>query len=256
MATRLFIPMRLASKRLPNKLLSVVNGKPMFEHAIRNLRASMPEHPITVSTCDFELVNAINQLDIESVVTHTSSQSVRNGTARVIEALPHDVSDDDIIVIVQADELFVHREWLVSMLHAVESGIADVATIVVPLLEVDRENRSVAKVVLYHNHIAIGTRKPIAAATHQHIGVYAYKARVLHDIKRFPDTPHMRAEGLEWLKVTECNHRIYAIESSLPHCKVDTLEDLIVARLLLDGEDRTSRFHQLRHSRSSEAENI
>src|SRR6185436_7235812 len=77
------VPARLASTRLPQKMLLAETGSCLFEHTARAVAASGAFERVVVATDSADIVAAADAAGIESV---TTSPDHKSGTDRVAEA--------------------------------------------------------------------------------------------------------------------------------------------------------------------------
>ena len=110
-----------------------------------------------------------------------------------------------------------------------------------PIGGAEAQNPNRVKVVLAADRRALYfSRSPIPfprAAEHacylQHVGVYAFGARVLKEFPGLPSPELERAESLEQLRLLHAGFTVYAIEAKRAAPGVDTPEDLEKVRSLL-----------------------
>ena len=81
--TKLIIPARLASKRLPNKPLIMIDGKPMIIRTAENAIGVLGSNDVIVATDSEEIINCCNDYRVKSIMT---SKTCLTGTDRVLEA--------------------------------------------------------------------------------------------------------------------------------------------------------------------------
>jgi len=94
------IPARLASQRLPNKMLLAETGKPLIEHTWSNATRATRATEVVVVTDTEAIANTVTGFGGHAVLTSPEASS---GTARIVEALPQ-LPAADIIVNLQGDE--------------------------------------------------------------------------------------------------------------------------------------------------------
>jgi len=95
------IPARLASTRLPGKMLADVEGRPLILHTLHRARSSAARS-IHVATDDEQIAAAVSRAGGDAVLTAPEHSS---GTDRLVEAVTTlNFDDDAIIVNLQGDE--------------------------------------------------------------------------------------------------------------------------------------------------------
>lgn len=246
------IPARYASSRLPGKMLLDIAGKPMIQRVYEQARQSRARQ-VVIATDDERILEAAKDFGATAYLTDPDHQS---GTDRLQEAARlMGLDDDEIVVNVQGDEPLIPPEVINQVAENLAGdGSASVAT----LCEAIADSKSfrdpnVVKVVRdVRNHALYFSRAPIPwprddfadPATSEsyrpqdvwrHIGIYAYRVKLLHQFVGWPMAPLEDTEKLEQLRVLWQGHRIHVDES----CKevpagVDTAEDLQRVRELME----------------------
>jgi 3-deoxy-manno-octulosonate cytidylyltransferase (CMP-KDO synthetase) len=103
----IIIPARLASTRFPEKVLADIGGLPMV---IRTAKRVASIDRVVVACDDEKILDICAAHGVEARLTSTTHKS---GTDRINEcAQIIDVSDDELIINVQADEPFIETEVL------------------------------------------------------------------------------------------------------------------------------------------------
>jgi 3-deoxy-manno-octulosonate cytidylyltransferase (CMP-KDO synthetase) len=200
------VPARRASTRLPEKLLLAEHGEPLIATAAR--RAALAFGPDSVVVCadDQALVEAVRPTGIRAVLTRADHQSGTDRIAEVAAALTA-----PIIVNVQGDEPEMEPEHI-----RLVAGLLDrhpwagMATLAVPAGLAEQANPNNVKVVIGNADRALWFTRSAApfdrdrggpaAATHRHLGIYAYRRDVLLGYGRLPKSPLEDLERLEQLR--------------------------------------------------------
>ena len=247
---RVVIPARYASTRLPGKPLRLIDGRPMLQHVHeRALRSGADE--VWIATDDGRIESACRQFGARVLLTSPSHQS---GTDRIAEVARHmGWPDDDIVVNVQGDEPQVPPAIIRQVAELLErSSWAGIATLATPIESADEFlDPNVVKVVvtaegraLYFSRAPIPcpregaasglTRQTRYDSARRHLGLYAYRVKVLARLAALPPTPLEQIEKLEQLRALENDMGIVVATSiESPGRGVDTEADLeAVARLL------------------------
>lgn len=223
------IPARLASTRLPRKMLHEINGKPLIGVVYEAVRSSPRLADVIVATDSEEIVSVCRGRGWN--VQMTSSQH-RSGTERV-----HEVSEResaDVYVNVQGDEPLVRPEQLATLLAVMENPAAQVGTVMTPCVAVDIPNPNAVKVVtdltgraLYFSRAIIPyDRDGMSPRYSKHLGLYAYRKPALDKFVTLPESSLEKSERLEQLRFLENGIPIYVGETPYDSVGVDTEEDL------------------------------
>jgi 3-deoxy-manno-octulosonate cytidylyltransferase (CMP-KDO synthetase) len=237
------IPARLASTRLPRKVLADLGGKPVLRHVWERVARMRRATEILVATDSEEVAAAVAGWGGQFVLT---SPECRSGTERIASIL--DGLKGEFILNVQGDEPFIDPALLDSMTESFAAHGGDVVTPVYPLRNYGAlTNPAVVKVVRGADGRAwYFSRSPIphlrgvpmeqwpARGLHWgHLGVYGYARAKLAAYSSLPESPLEAVEALEQLRFLEAGWRIQTVETQYHAVAIDTPEDLARARVLL-----------------------
>lgn len=225
------IPARLASTRLPRKMLRLIAGKTLLEWVYQSVRRSPLLDDVIIATDSDEIMRLCRERSWNARLTSTSH---RNGTERVHEIAQSVLAD--IYVCVQGDEPLTRPEHIRGLLEVMEQQEVQVGTLKVIARETDIQNPSAVKVVtdsagraLYFSRATIpfdrdktGTRAPY----YKHLGFYAYRRAALDGFVRWPESRLESTEKLEQLRFLENGVPIYVAETKYDTIGVDTEEDV------------------------------
>ena len=224
------IPARLASTRLPRKVLREIAGKPLIVHVYEAARRARDLSEVLVATDADEVVAACSRFGVPAVMTSPDHPS---GTDRVWEVAQTRAAD--VYVNIQGDEPFVtarHIALLVGPFR--ERPETQVTTLRIRLRTEEADNPNVNKVVcapdgraLYFSKYPIPyDRDGRGVVRWKHPGFYAYRRAALDLFHRLPPSPLELTEKLEQLRFLEHGVPIIAVETDEPTIGVDTEEDL------------------------------
>ncbi len=232
MKTLVVIPARLDSTRLPQKALADICGKPMIEWVLNQaIQAAVGD--VIVATCGSEIADVIEKAGGHAIITDPALPS---GTDRVWAAyVAMGKPDVDIIIGLQGDLPFFKPTLLQEILKPFENADVDVATLATLITEscditnpnvvkiaMDRPQGNIARAV-YFSRAAVPVN---ALAYYHHIGVYAYRPKVLEEFVNHPPCYLEQTERLEQLRFLQQGFRIdVAVVDSTP-ISVDTWSDL------------------------------
>ncbi|MGA2743519.1 MAG: 3-deoxy-manno-octulosonate cytidylyltransferase [Candidatus Sulfotelmatobacter sp.] len=223
------IPARLASTRLPRKMLREIAGKPLIGVVYEAVRSSPLLAEVLIATDAEEILQACRDHGWNAQLT---SAAHRSGTERV-----HEVSGRmaaDVYINVQGDEPLTRSEHIAALLQVMENPAAQVGTLMTPAAETDIPNPNAVKVVtdlsgraLYFSRATIpfdrdGTRPRYF----KHLGLYAYRKTALDRFVKLPESSLEKTERLEQLRFLENGIPIYVGETPHDSVGVDTEEDL------------------------------
>jgi 3-deoxy-manno-octulosonate cytidylyltransferase (CMP-KDO synthetase) len=223
------IPARLASTRLPRKMLRQIAGNPLIGFVYQAVRSSPLLADVIIATDSEEIMSACREHGWKAQMT--SSQH-RSGTERVHEVSGRESAD--VYINVQGDEPLVRREQVATLLEVMETRAAQVGTVMTPCAAVDIPNPNAVKVVadltgraLYFSRGTIPyDRDGTSPRYFKHLGLYAYRKAALDAFVALPESALEKSERLEQLRFLENGIPIYVGETPYDSVGVDTEEDL------------------------------
>jgi 3-deoxy-manno-octulosonate cytidylyltransferase (CMP-KDO synthetase) len=236
------IPARLASTRLPRKVLSEIAGRPMLAHVYEATRACSQLQDVIVATDSDEIATVCRNNGWHCRLT---SPAHRSGTERV-----HEVAQSveaDVYVNVQGDEPLARREHLDVLLELMEQSGVEVGTLKTPCPREDLNNPNAVKVVtaldgraLYFSRATIPFDRDGSAQVryYKHLGFYAYRKTGLDAFCAWPESQLERSERLEQLRFLDHGMAIHVAETPFDTIGVDTEDDLRRAEKILRNRAR------------------
>jgi 3-deoxy-manno-octulosonate cytidylyltransferase (CMP-KDO synthetase) len=232
------IPARLASTRLPRKVLLPLAGRPMLAWVYEAARACSQLERVIVAT-DSEEVMELGRA--EGWEMRMTSPELASGSDRV-----HAVSlevDADIYVNVQGDEPLLRPEHIDALLRPfARHEHSDVTTLSTPCAQDDIANPNAVKVVtaadgraLYFSRATIPfDRDGLGAFPYRkHLGLYAYRKAALARFAALPPGKLEQTEKLEQLRMLEDGMRVYVEATEFETIGVDTEADLRAVEAIL-----------------------
>lgn len=230
------IPARYEASRFPGKLMKNLGGKSVimrtYENAVSN---NLFSEVYVVTDSDIIYSEVVNNggKAIMSIAEHEC------GSDRIAEAVTN--IDCDIVVNVQGDEPFVHKEALSDLLAVYKEDInkeIDLGSIMHQITDLDEiNNPNAVKVVVDNEGRALYfSRSPIpfardesTAKYYKHQGIYAFRKQALLDFTKMPMKYLEATEKLEQLRYLEFNKTIKMVQTSHVSIGIDTPEDLVEA---------------------------
>lgn len=248
------IPARLASTRLPNKLLLNQTGRPLLAHVIdRCCEAVKMSNGLlreAVVACDDPTLARVAQENgVRAIITRADHTC---GTTRIAEAVQILAGENSpvvgvdirptFVVNVQGDEPELDPEAILCVAEELlRDSICEMATLAIPMpvgTEEMRENPNAVKVILdtqgraiYFSRLPIPyDRNPPAlgeALWHHHLGIYAYRRDFLLRYSELSPCPLEKREGLEQLRALNMGAtiRVGLVPASWAGKGIDTPED-------------------------------
>lgn len=241
MSFQVVIPARYASSRLLGKPLADIAGKPMVVRVLERCLQSEAD-AVWVATDDPRIADVVKAQGGQALMTRQDHVS---GTDRLEEVVSQlSLADDAIIVNVQGDEPLIPPEVINQVARNLQQHAdCDMATLCEPITQAeDIFNPNIVKVVMDNQGRALYfSRAPMpwhrGKMTEQgdvtqgvwwrHIGIYAYRVKLLHEFVSWPVGHLEGIESLEQLRVMENGRFIHIEEATQPvPGGVDTADDL------------------------------
>lgn len=243
MSFTVVIPARFASTRLPGKPLLEIGGKPMVQRVWERASESAASE-VVIATDNRMVFRAAEAFGARACMTSEDHPSGTDRLQEVAEQL--NLPDDHIVVNVQGDEPLVPPAVIDQVAaNLAAHNAAGIATLCEPVTDREAlEDPNSVKVVadgdgyaLYFSrapipwareHFAQPSRDlPAGSYWFRHIGLYAYRARLLHQFVRWEPAPLERVEVLEQLRALHHGVRIHVDAAVEPvPGGVDTEADL------------------------------
>ncbi len=253
MSFSVIIPARFASSRFPGKPLAELQGKPMVQHVYERACESEASR-VLVATDDQRIADVARGFGAEVCMTSPDHPSGTDRLQQVVSDLGFYA--DDIVVNVQGDEPLVPARIINQVAHNLKAEPeASISTLSEPINDIESLlNPNVVKVVsdirgmaLYFSRAPIpwprdafsgepqGRKMPEDFAWQRHIGIYAYRVKLLNDFVKWSPAPIEETECLEQLRAMWNGARIHVAEADeQPPAGVDTPEDLERLQRFLD----------------------
>lgn len=231
------IPARYGSTRFPGKPLIDIAGKTMIQRVYEQaLKTDLDT--VIIATDDERIENEARRIGANVVMTAPHHQS---GTDRCQQA--YEIFDEpfDVVVNVQGDEPFIRPEQINQLIACFQQPGVQIATLVKKAAhshELFDPNR-VKVVKNSRNEALYFSRSPLPFQKDKpqeqwlshypyfiHIGLYAYRPHILHELAQLQPSPLEKSESLEQLRWLEHGYRIKLTETDLESDAIDHPDDL------------------------------
>ncbi|WP_323038208.1 manno-octulosonate cytidylyltransferase [Gemmobacter sp.] len=235
------IPARYASTRYPGKPLATLRGasgtpRSLIERSVMAARAAAGGAiPVFVATDDDRIEAEARRIGADVIRT---SDTCRNGTERVAEAIARAGIAPEIVVNLQGDAPLTPPHFVTALIGALRAdpsvGMATPALrceaeVVENLLADRRAGRVGATTVVFGaSRDALYFSKEVLPFTNgkgvvdgtvpvfHHVGVYAYRPAALAAYQAWAPGPLETLEGLEQLRFLENGHPVRVVEVTAP----------------------------------------
>lgn len=239
------IPARYESTRFPAKPLAMLGGKTVIERVCRQVSKAVSD--VYVATDDARIFSAVESFGGKAVMTSSNHKSGTDRIAEAVRVISQDTGIDyDVVINVQGDEPFIHKSQIESVLKCFDDAGTQIATLGKPFGSGGEDpfaaigNPNSPKIVVSQQGYAMYFSRsviPFCRGVNQqewpatfpylkHIGLYAYRTEVLHEITQLPQSPLEKAESLEQLRWLENGYKIKVGLTDVETIGIDTPEDL------------------------------
>ncbi len=237
-------PARLASTRLPEKLLLQAGGKSVLQHTYESAQRATCADQVIVAVDDPRLAAEVDRFGGQARLTSPACESGTDRLAEIASQMP----DVEIFVNVQGDEPEIDPAAIdLVTTTLIENPDADIATVARPIRDLETlADPSRVKIALglagahdcgtalYFSrsvipHVRGGVTESILAAEPpvfwHHLGLYAYRRSCLEWFASQPPSPLEKLERLEQLRALEAGKRIVVARVDQATPGIDTLDD-------------------------------
>jgi len=230
------IPARLASTRLPRKVLRPLLGEPLLAW-VHRAAAACPLLDRIVIAADSEDVMALCAArGFDAILTSPDLPSGSDRLFAVSQQIPA-----EIYVNIQGDEPLLEPAHIAALLAPFSQPHVEVTTLKVRCAPGEIDNPNAVKVVttpdgraLYFSRAAIPFHRDGSNPIYfKHLGLYAYRRSALERFAALAPTPLEVTERLEQLRLLENNISLYVTETPHDTIGVDTEEDLARVEAIL-----------------------
>ena len=230
------IPARYASTRFPGKPLAILGGKTVIQRVYEQASSVLEE--AYVATDDERILQVVEQFGGRAVMTRADHKS---GTDRIEEAAEKIGTDADVIINIQGDEPFIQPSQIETLMRLFDNPTTQIGTLGKRFDSIEATlNPNSPKIVtdlqgfaLYFSRSIIPFVRGIEQTEWlksypflKHLGLYAYRREVLHEVTQLPQSPLELAESLEQLRWLENGYRIRVGLTDVETVGIDTPEDL------------------------------
>ena len=237
------IPARYNSSRFPGKPLHIIEGKSMIRRVYEQCSQSSVLSVLAVATDDVRIFDHVKSFGGNVVMT---SPAHTCGTERCYETFQlllaeNNLSVNDVVINIQGDEPLIDPKQIELVCSLFKSDEVQIATLIRKIdTEADLTSNTVMKVVTDKNNKALyfsrnvipfladtDESKRLSAHTYyMHVGIYAYRAAILNEIVKLPQSALEKAESLEQLRWLENGYPIHVELTDIVSHSVDTPQDV------------------------------
>ena len=228
------IPARLASSRLPEKMILDLGGLPVILRTYEAVKATGLFDEVIIVTDSKKIATLTEGHGATTILSKKDHETGSDRIAEAAESVPA-----DIIINVQGDEPFIDSNSLSALIQCFREDheeLIDLASLMVAIADKTYiDNPNVVKVVtdltgkaLYFSRSAIPFHRdpgPLSRC-YKHKGIYAFRRSALLEFPKLIMGPLERAEKIEAIRYLEHGKRLQMIETSVDAPGIDTRADL------------------------------
>jgi len=240
------IPARMGSTRFPGKPMANILGKPMIGHVYERVAQSSIVTRTVVATCDQQIVDYIESIGGEAVMTSNRHDRASDRCAEALIHLEETHNERyDIVVMVQGDEPMTHPNMLN---EAIQPMLDDEALRVVNLLgkietlEEFKDPNCIKVVCDLQSNALYFSREPIPTCRRENdvsmtkqVCIIPFRRDFLLEYTSMDPTPLEIAESVDMMRVLEHGLKIRMVPTEYKTYAVDTMADLQRVEQLMRG---------------------
>jgi 3-deoxy-manno-octulosonate cytidylyltransferase (CMP-KDO synthetase) len=248
------LPSRFSASRFPGKPLTLIAGKPMIQWVWEAARSAAGVDKVVVATDDERIVNVVQGFNGQVVMTDPALPSGTDRVAAALEALNEPFG---VVLNIQGDEPAMHPETIAAVVRLMTvNPDLPMATAACAFASADELfNPNAVKVVVDDRDRALYfSRSPIPYLRNskifecdfrpwlqpdqlkyfkRHLGIYAYRPKVLRAFTKLPPHPLEQIEMLEQLRALAAGIAIGVAQTPHISLGVDTPEEVPAVETLL-----------------------
>ena len=123
----------MGSSRFPGKPLAPLLGMPMILHIYERCNLYLGFESVVIATCDKDIYNVVTEHGVTAVMTSATHERATDRVEEAIKAMKLNLDEDDFVLMVQGDEIFVSPEIITQTVDAYLLGRYPVTNLVTPL---------------------------------------------------------------------------------------------------------------------------
>ena len=239
--TIILIPSRLSATRLPRKPLLKINGISIISHVVKKARdADIGD--VFVATEDEEILDDVNLNGGKAIIT---SNKHKTGSDRIFECFEKlNLKDVDYIINLQGDEPNIDINDLKHLNELIQVNKPEIGTLAAEIQNKSNfSNQNIVKVITDSEindknfPIAIDFKRKVNnfnSNTYHHLGIYAYKPRILEKLISLKQTKNEIKYRLEQLRAMENKIKINVALAKFSPIGIDTMEDYLALKKKLE----------------------
>jgi len=242
------IPARMGSSRFPGKPLEKIHGMPMVGHCYYRTSMAIGVDKVYVATCDMEIVEYIQSIGGNVIMTADTHTRATTRTAEALEKIEGQIGDQvDIVVMVQGDEPLIMPETIGETIPPFEDQSVNIVNIMSRLVTKEAfEDVNNVKVVVGNNNNALYySREPIPSPwkgwkdipKYMQTGIIVFRRDTLIEFNAMEETQLEQIESIDMNRVLEAGGKIRMVLTDATTIGVDVPDELAEVEKMLEGDE-------------------
>jgi len=242
-----YIPVRLNSKRLYQKALSMIDGLPLFVHVYRRAKLSRRLNDLILCCDDNKIISIAKKYNVKCILT---SKKHKNGTERIYEAYKKNKKSAKLIVDIQGDEPLINPKHIDMVIQFHLNNYK--TDIILPTLKVkEKNNKNIIKVVtnlknevlyLSRRDVPFVYDKPKNSFFNKHLSIISFLPSALKKFASTEKTFLEKIENIELIRALEQSLKIKTLKLNGDSFSVDVKKDLIAARKKIKNDKLRKKY--------------
>ena len=241
------IPARMGSTRFPNKPLAKLHGIPMVGHCYYRTSIALDRSTTFVATCDQEIVDYMNSINGNVVMTANTHKRATTRSAEAVEIIEQTTGNKvDVVVMIQGDEPLIQPHDIQEALNQFADPSVNIVNLMTGIDSTDAFiDKNNVKVVVNNNNDALYfSREPIPSLWlkrdgrlgFMQTGIILFRREMLVEFNKMEETPLEVSESIDMNRVLENGGTVRMVYSESELVGVDTLADLSLAEAKLQND--------------------
>ena len=231
------IPARMNSSRFPGKPMTKIHGIPMIGHCFYRIKMCKDLLEVYVATCDDEIVNYIESIGGNAIMTSTSHERATDRTAEAMIKIEEMTGGNiDVVVMVQGDEPMITPEMITDAIQPFDNAdTINVVNLMANIKSVEEfEDPNEVKVVVDNESNAVYfSREPIPSRKKgydtgpmlKQVCVIPFKRDYLLKFNKMEETELERIESVDMMRIIENGEKVHMVLNDTTTYSVDTEQD-------------------------------
>tara|TARA_B100001123_G_scaffold433202_1_gene557483 strand:+ start:137 stop:868 length:732 start_codon:yes stop_codon:yes gene_type:complete len=234
MKTLIVIPARMASKRFPNKPMTLIRGKPMIQRVWEK----------AISSSVGDVLVACSEVEVQDLIislggkTQLTDPNIPSGTDRVYSAIEKklNLNEYESIINLQGDMPLINSKDIEKVNFPLKQGF-DIGTLVTNIKDADEaKDRNITKVKVdwikkeiigkaidFHKDVSFFKEKLL----YHHVGIYSFRYETLKKFISLQSSDNEKKRNLEQMRAIDAQMSIGVGYINNTPISIDTKEDLI-----------------------------